>query len=958
VSLTRSTTWRVFAVATAPYDYTSFANADVSPASIPKPAVVNLGDTLFLVIESDQDGDVANYALPSGFTWLTTSQNTGVHGGTFMGTFYIATKIATGSEPWPMLLGTDTSTDTVGVMVAAHGTLDGYSAINGYSVADSAPITSQGLTTTQSGDLVLVFLGMVTLGGVGGQSLTGAPSGGTIIVPSLQSTKYHSTTLGFSALIEAGQVTAKTYTSTISAPLDGYRTTPLAVAFKLTLAPVTFTRSATWNVQGPVSLTRSTTWRVLSTITSASLTRSATWNVLASALPFATTVDATKHYIKDQFGQPWLPVGDSIWVAPSRVTTQAKINQYFSTRKAQGYNVVVIDVVDGPAKGGNPGPNYQTPDGVNVFIGGDISQLNPTYWARVDNWVATAATYGFTVILAIADGQDFIGTMASAGTTKCLQYGTAVGTRYKNVANLIYLLGEDYGYNEWSTYDPYMTQVWTGVRSQDTVHLMTLEYLSGTNPGDSSPWSYPYQNPTWRGLYAVDWAYAYTPTYNVIEATQVLADGPVFMGEANYEYGSNDGTNSNTPLDIRKQIGWSYGSGAGGYIHGNEHVWPMVDGTWQTEILTATGQMVGTISNWLRTLSWWKLSADISGTFFTAGRGTKVTGGGVNSSSYGVAALANDQSFGLAYVCQAGTVTFDTTKVIAYSGATWVDPSDPSHTVAPTTGGTASARTFTHPGNNNAGSPDWYLLLQGAGPALVSTTRSTSWNVAAPLLTAVSTTRITSWAICTPVSTNRATMWQVRSLTSATRSSSWNLLAPPTPVTLTRATSWDVVGAVTLTRPTSWTVRALVTVTRPTYWSLRSSVTLTRDASWNVTVAASISRATAWDIYRGVSTARTTSWYVEGPITSVSLARSTGWVVYSRVSASRSTSWQADGRVSLSRIARWNIDSDLTVIVIDGVRHPVVDTWVIVDGVKHPVVNVWEIVGGVKYPIVEYPDLD
>lgn len=111
---------------------------------------------------------------------------------------------------------------------------------------------------------------------------------------------------------------------------------------------------------------------------------------LSSVPAFATRVSANHHYLLDQYGRPFLLMGD----APQCMATQlslSNMNYYFARRARQGFDAMWVDILCGPYTGGRS--NYSTYDGILPFsTPGDLATPNPRYFARIDAMVKLAAS--------------------------------------------------------------------------------------------------------------------------------------------------------------------------------------------------------------------------------------------------------------------------------------------------------------------------------------------------------------------------------------------------------------------------------------------------------------------------------------------------------------------------------------------------------------------------------------
>lgn len=590
-----------------------------------------------------------------------------------------------------------------------------------------------------------------------------------------------------------------------AADIVAYMNTPVAPPVVTARA----SRSTTWNVASGLTtvggVTRATTWKIAGRAT---VQRATSWSLIGLN-PFAKSVHPSGRYLLDQFGQPYFVLGDGQWTMPSRILSASDRATYWTNRAANGFNCVLIDVIDGPGKF-NPtsDPSHYLTFAGDYPFGGvnhdDITSLTPSHWNRIDTIVNEAEAAGNTVWLVPTNGQDMIATLNNAGTANCQAYGVLLGNRYKNKTNLIWLFGEDY--TPTTQADASQLAVMAGIRSTGDTHLSSMEMFNMFSI--SSDWTH------YPGNININWVYSYPAVYSETRLAYAANAGPTLMGESAYE---NEW--SSTDLTHHKEMGWALTSGAAaGFIKGNNPCWNIhlagpsggPNGPWTNITNTNVDIAFGKLKAWYTGLiGWFRLAPDLANTFLTAGMGVKKdtsTSTTNDDSDYGTAALATDRSFGLIFAPANRDLTVDTTQVNAVSSTSWVDASNPQHTVAAPSTGTPTATVFAYPGLNQNGDYAWYLLIQGV-----------------PLV---------------QVTTSRATTWTVRTSVGVSRSTIWNVNATLVHVTISRATTWTVAAAttvpVTTSRSTTWTVRTPVSANRTTTWTVRTSVPVTRMTWWKV----------------------------------------------------------------------------------------------------------------------------
>ena len=203
--------------------------------------------------------------------------------------------------------------------------------------------------------------------------------------------------------------------------------------------------------------------------------------------------------------------------------TESDAALFFSTRRAQGFNTVWINLLCNAYTGCRQ--DGETWDGIPPFTTpGDLSTPNEAYFARADRMIQLAAQYGFVVLLDPAETGGWLDTMIANGVEKDRAYGQYLGRRYGGFSNIIWMSGNDYQTGVRRN-DPYVTAVAQGIRDTDPSALQTVElnYLTSGSLDD----------PAWAPLIDLNASYTYDPTY-----VQVLKDYnrsnflPTFLVEA------------------------------------------------------------------------------------------------------------------------------------------------------------------------------------------------------------------------------------------------------------------------------------------------------------------------------------------------------------------------------------------------------------------------------------------
>jgi hypothetical protein len=435
------------------------------------------------------------------------------------------------------------------------------------------------------------------------------------------------------------------------------------------------------------------------------------------------------NHFTDQNGNPYFLRGDSAWLLPANVTTLGDAQTYFQTRADQGFNFAVVRVPAGTDNTNETGADGSTADGIDPFVGEDITQLNATYWARMHDFLSAAAEAGVTVLVFVATPWGLMGRIASAGNTAAQAYGAAVAAKFSDLPNIVWAIGEDYNATDRGNWDSAMTAVYNGIRSVDPASPWMIETDitdASTRIGLTS------DSATWSPRAVGEWVYYYGATYKAMRAALVAGSGnPSFLGETNYEGENNEGGPSTTNLTLRRQVGWTITNGGSGYIYGSGSVWPF-GASWKTALsTTAVSHTKAMLDAFVSLPGWHKVAADTGNVFLTSGQGTDLASGSQNNgvvdpleSDYATAAVAGDGSAAVIYLPTSRAITIDTSKLGTGMTAQKVDP-----TTGTATALTVSSGSIAAPGNNAAGDSDW-LYLFTATPFATAGTASIS--LAAP----------------------------------------------------------------------------------------------------------------------------------------------------------------------------------------------------------------------------------
>lgn len=454
----------------------------------------------------------------------------------------------------------------------------------------------------------------------------------------------------------------------------------------------------------------------------------------------ASSTSQAGHFT-DQNGQPRLMVMDSIypmlsnagrWNGSGGGTWQQDIANFCTARAAQGVTAVFTELVasNDPIAGfGTVYLNGNTWDNVPPFNTGQdpASGLNNNYWTRLDYFFSQAQANGITV-LPLLDCQYNSNTgecFSGWGTTQYQTFGSALGARYKNQPNVLWLVGDDsFPGASGSNFDNFFTAFLTGLQSAGDTHPISVfwqaEYTSryATDTNAQSTWGVAHAQ--WNCCYTYNcgyWIieYAYGEVANEGAATLLppaWTDGYRLSGSSTYS--------STQDRAWRQEIWWCLTAGARGILtySTNNYNWDSASSpgsvTTDWSFVNALPNIVAAYSSWT---GWWQLLPDLSSAFVTAGRGTRVAGevsGGSGAiyepaftNSWVSASITPTGNLAVCYLPNHTTITCTTAMLAAGWAAHWIDPVSGAASSA----GAGPTFNSTAKGSNSQGDPDWVLVF-------------------------------------------------------------------------------------------------------------------------------------------------------------------------------------------------------------------------------------------------------
>ena len=446
------------------------------------------------------------------------------------------------------------------------------------------------------------------------------------------------------------------------------------------------------------------------------------------------TLDPTRRFLVNSTGKtadaktpsankPVFITGDSGWSLQVQLS-DADIQFYLDDRASRGFNAVWVGLADNAFSNHPPADFY----GNVPFNGADFTIENPKYWARVDQTLSWAAARGITILadpafVGYGSKDGYHDSYRNSSADVLAAYGRFLGSRYKNCSNIIWLIGGDADQAD-SNIQSKLYALAKGIKSADSVHLMTTENFRGTSSID-----------VWSGAPWLDLdALFLVPSEIPARANSDYAAGtyPVFMMEDWYE-----GEHSISELGVRREGYWAVLSGGTlGRLFGNYAIWNFswsgaTSAPWKNQLGAAGSVGQSWLGKLFRSREHWNLVPDIDHTVMTAGYdprpSLKVASESVrnfvsqrplrSADMLSVAARTSDGQTIIAYVPNgnAATITIDMSKINDPAGRAkwwWFSPRDGSTRLI----GTIEARgfrKFTAPDAD-----DWVLVIDSEGAKL------------------------------------------------------------------------------------------------------------------------------------------------------------------------------------------------------------------------------------------------
>jgi hypothetical protein len=412
-------------------------------------------------------------------------------------------------------------------------------------------------------------------------------------------------------------------------------------------------------------------------------------------------VSANGRYLEHADGTPFLWMGDTVWFGVTRAT-DAEWTDYLDMRARARFSVVQVSALGTWPK--------LLPASVPIPQPFDANGApNPAHWDRIDARVREANEKGLMVAL--------IGLARPPVNADLPHVARAGYARYVAAR----LFGDHVAFSPDfdRAYQPLFDAVAENLRAHTSIHLITQH--PNTQDGQNDLYV-PKHYLSFSGLQSghhegkVERAYAAAREWP-LRLRSLEPVKPVINIEAMYDGRGNDEGPAWRGQDARK-LGWiSWLSGALGYTFGSGESARKVPGSaggmwgfnqdpdawdyWRKAAAWPSANQMTILRDFLAGLEWWRLQP--------APRSVRNEGG--TALDRPLLAVADDASFGVAYLPAGGAVAIDMTAFASPMEAAWFNPRTAGRAKASAAPVRSGVSEWTAP----AGGLDWVLLLRRAG---------------------------------------------------------------------------------------------------------------------------------------------------------------------------------------------------------------------------------------------------
>ncbi|MCC5937297.1 MAG: glycoside hydrolase family 140 protein [Lunatimonas sp.] len=423
-------------------------------------------------------------------------------------------------------------------------------------------------------------------------------------------------------------------------------------------------------------------------------------------LPLLQIAPTKRHLITSE-GAPFFWLGDTAWELFHRLNKQ-EVVRYLDDRASKGYTIiqaVILAELEGLTV-----PNAL---GDLPLLELDPTRPNEPYFAFVDFVLEEAAQRGIYIGLLPTWGDKYNkawGVGPEIFTPdNAFQYGKFLGERYKEVPNIVWVMGGDRLPADEEDYRV-VCRMSEGIRAGGALHLMTM------HPKGGHISSLIYGKEEWLQIDMFQSLHMKgCKEYRYVrKARRSIPPRPIIDGEPGYENIPNFlnkwQKHRLNDFDVRRAAYWSMLSGAAGHTYGCNEIWQMhaagrepqhrADRSWAAAMQLPGAAQMGYMKSFFERLPWQRLLPDQ--TFL----------GGFNwpTGGYRVAMVDEKRLFAIVYTPEGKPIdaklgTLKAQKIKAY----WFDPATGTYLKA---GESLPPKKHRfRPNLSGSASPDRVLLL-------------------------------------------------------------------------------------------------------------------------------------------------------------------------------------------------------------------------------------------------------
>jgi uncharacterized protein DUF4038 len=424
----------------------------------------------------------------------------------------------------------------------------------------------------------------------------------------------------------------------------------------------------------------------------------------APAVEFPLRVSLDHRRLEDHTGQPFLVVGDTAWSLIAQLSDE-DVTRYLDDRASRGFNAIIVNLIEHKFATNAPA----TRAGVQPFLPpGDIARPNLEYFDRAHRLIGQASARGIAVWLCPVylgwDGGDegFFKQVSAAGQTALHGYGRFLGDRFKDLPNIVWMLGGDYAFPpslRWLG-----DELAAGLRKGGAGQVITAH-------GGQTSAVETFGDRSWL---AMDTVYTYADDQRPLHlaAFDRRPTRPFVLIESTYE-----GEHDAKPERVRRQAWTAMLSGATGQFFGNNPIWHFdgptlfpFTGDWRAALDSVGARDMARLGNFFRGVPWQDLQADRDWSRVSAADGPPA--------ARAVSATADGRLL-VAYIPAFGEGPRNVSVNFPLPAGRspqlkWVNPArdEPPRQIIDPLWPPSGTITLPTPGDNGAGTNDWVLMLE------------------------------------------------------------------------------------------------------------------------------------------------------------------------------------------------------------------------------------------------------